>query len=193
MNSSEEQMNTDLIPTRKIHVASTSSQDTEDLIHNNQHSCDVCNKTFATASLLRRHQHIHNGTRYPCTLCNKTFSRTDRLKTHIREQHEGKQRDFKCDECQKVFLWKGDMMKHKQIHLGTRYPCTFCDKTFSRAGYLKKHIRGQNETQMENENRVHAIEPEDIAEEQESGHIHSFIVKIEDNSEDKDSDAEEEG
>ena len=161
MNPSEEQMNTHLDSTRKILVVST-SEDTEELIHNNQHLCDVCTKTFTKASLLLRHQSIHKGTRYPCTLFDNTFSRAFDVKKHI-----------------------------ETVHKGTRYPCTLCDKTFSQSGNLKTHFRMKHRQDQE-ESSVIDNASDMHAEEQDRSQIHSFIVKIEEESEEEDSDTREE-
>ena len=49
---------------------------------------------------------------------------------------------YKCESCDKLFSQAGDLKKHiHKIHEGHKYyKCESCDKSFSRAGNLKKHI-----------------------------------------------------
>jgi hypothetical protein len=48
--------------------------------------CDVCDKTFANASKLKRHKNeVHLKRRFSCRFCPKTYSRGDELNRHQRK------------------------------------------------------------------------------------------------------------
>ena len=125
------------------------------------------------------------------------------LTQSVEEQVDPENRSkFKCDVCQKGCQRKRDLKRHKQIHSGTRYPCRVCNQTFSGAGHRKRHIREihkgtrimpqpieEADSSAEN-NTNHA----NISESRDGGMglVHSFIVKIENDSEEEHSHEEEE-
>ena len=49
-------------------------------------------------------------------------------------------RQHVCQECDKRFTRAGDLKKHMLIHTGdNKYVCPECDKRFAQAGHLKRH------------------------------------------------------
>ena len=53
---------------------------------------------------------------------------------------------FKCDICDKVYKYPGDLTKHKKwIHHGQKYKCELCDQTFSQPQNRTQHIRRVHE------------------------------------------------
>ena len=55
--------------------------------------------------------------------------------------HNG-QKDHKCDSCEKLFSQAGNLKKHiDEVHNGQKdHKCDYCGNLFSRVGNLKKHI-----------------------------------------------------
>ena len=131
--------------------------------------CNDCQKVFYRKNDLKRHEQIDSGTQYPCTLCDKIFSQDRHLKTLIREIHEGKQNKFKCEQCAKTFSRKHYLKRHRETHSQTR----------SQAATL------------ENISHIHTEEPHAPIEDEGIHQIHSFMVKVEDDSEEEQDDEEE--
>lgn len=104
--------------------------------------CEVCNKTYATKSSLRKHILLHKGDENPfvCTKCEKAFTCKNHLERHERI-HNG-DRLHRCPHCEKGFTDKSSLVKHIRIHTGERpFHCTLCDKTFYDKSHLARHRR----------------------------------------------------
>ena len=63
------------------------------------------------------------------------------MKRHINSIHN-KQKDHKCDTCEKTFSQAGYLKTHiNSVHNGIKdHDCDSCGKAFSLAHNLKKHI-----------------------------------------------------
>ena len=106
--------------------------------------CEACDKTFVFQKDLRRHvKTVHLKIRsIKCHLCNKELAGGDaHLKKHMRRIHEGNEKLFKCDHCQKDFSHKSTMDIHRRrVHLNERLnPCEECNLTFATENILLKH------------------------------------------------------
>ncbi|XP_067635469.1 zinc finger protein 91-like [Eurosta solidaginis] len=137
-------------------------------IKKKQHACESCNKSFRVPAALRRHERTHTGERpYSCSECGKSFSTQCNLKLHILSHdeknkryqcphcplkfrssynmsrhkaiHEGVERQL-CDICGKSII-KSDLKKHKLIHDEKLHKCDHCEKRFTRAASLRRHVR----------------------------------------------------
>ncbi|XP_050072280.1 zinc finger protein 425-like [Anopheles maculipalpis] len=109
-------------------------------IHQQAHYCDLCNRSFASASILTRHKRVKHSTvkqsvlvceqcglAYPsaaklhnhrkmhqrkeCPICKKTF-RPNKIKEHL-ASHNGA---FRCDSCRKSFTTKYCLNRHSRRH-----------------------------------------------------------------------------
>lgn len=50
-------------------------------------------------------------------------------------------KEFKCEECGKVFKRNSDLVRHVATHSESRpYKCNTCGKTYKRSTHLKRHI-----------------------------------------------------
>ena len=161
-------------------------------IHERVHQCTVCNKSYSTAGQLNRHhREVHQRVRYACSLCSKTFPRANEVKRHVQEIHEGRRTEFECNECKKVFYKKRSLKIHQEIHSGTRFHCEFCDRTYSHSTNLRAHIwrkhRQDQEvrTGVDNTLDMHTGMPDASTEYEGMNRIHSFTMKIEDESDEE--------
>jgi transcription elongation factor Elf1 len=82
--------------------------------------CDVCNKTFPTASQLAAHRRIHADPKVPCEVCGKLLRNKHKLKVHLLV-HSG-QKDFACPYCNYVTYVKHNLKKHCVARHKVIYP-----------------------------------------------------------------------
>lgn len=48
-------------------------------------SCNICNKSFATKTMVVKHVRVHTGEKpYVCNVCGKAFSQSSSLNTHLK-------------------------------------------------------------------------------------------------------------
>lgn len=134
--------------------------------HTNIYACSQTQCMFkghAKRSLEIHFEAVHNRRnirkKFPCKICGKPVtSGISHEWTHMnkkeKEEHRQKKPDWlrksltktwACDECDKVFIQKCILEKHKERHNGTKEPfkerCQNCGKTFRN---LKHHMRYQH-------------------------------------------------
>ncbi|XP_076277236.1 uncharacterized protein LOC143207526 isoform X3 [Lasioglossum baleicum] len=110
--------------------------------------CKVYDKYYGFLTHVKRHKnkakfsrcHLPDTmkNRFPCDQCDKRFSTKPNLVTHKRI-HSGV-RNFTCDQCGKSFIQKGNLEAHFLTHSADKpYSCTQCSKAFKTPLQLKKH------------------------------------------------------
>ena len=79
-------------------------------------TCQICSKSFANKSSLKRHERIYTGEKaYQCEICFKSFRNKYNLKEH-RLIHTG-EKPHKCATCSRPFARHSDLKKHfKTFH-----------------------------------------------------------------------------
>lgn len=78
--------------------------------------------------------------RYVCQLCEKTFKTANILKAHMLIHTNRK--DFVCRMCGDAFRTKGSLIRHHRRHTDERpYVCSKCGKSFRESGALSRHMR----------------------------------------------------
>ncbi|XP_012825833.1 transcription factor E4F1 isoform X2 [Xenopus tropicalis] len=78
--------------------------------------------------------------RYVCQLCDKTFKTANILRAHM-ITHSTK-KEFECKLCGNSFRTKGSLIRHNRRHTDERpYVCSKCGKSFRESGALTRHFR----------------------------------------------------
>ena len=72
-----------------------------------------------------------------CNFCSKSFADGNNLSNHMLT-HERK-KDFKCEQCNNLFIAKGSLKIHMLIHCGKEHNCSQCNKAFTQVGNLRSH------------------------------------------------------
>lgn len=76
-----------------------------------QHTCVVCEDTFAKLSQLLKHRRTENHwPQYGCPSCKKTFTRKDNLDIHMKKHAD--ENNHHCPECLRVFTRKDALDEH---------------------------------------------------------------------------------
>ena len=87
---------------------------------------------------------------YVCGCCGYTYPSENELNKHIRREHDGKVRPYKCqhDDCELAFFYPKDLQRHiDSIHLRHRHRHRFlcrnneCQRVFKREDNRRKHER----------------------------------------------------
>ncbi|KAK9510220.1 hypothetical protein O3M35_005049 [Rhynocoris fuscipes] len=111
-----------------------------------QHSCPLCNRSFAEERFLRRHLIlVHSPSQHQCQHCEKYFKTRQYLNAHIKAVHCAI-RPHVCSVCSASFSTKEKLVRHGLIHEKIkRFKCPFvktmdCTKEFNRKDKLKQHI-----------------------------------------------------
>lgn len=132
----------------------------------NVHKCDLCEKCFINASLLKNHIKTHDkcfkckfcpklfSSRYnlethsvthtgeknhKCAICGNVYSTKTSLKNHVATHSDA--RNFKCDQCPKLFKTNRRLYVHKFSHATEeKFQCEICNARFRVKQYLKYHM-----------------------------------------------------
>ena len=109
-----------------------------------KYTCEICSKTFASNSAIRKHYMIHTGEKpFSCRYCKKTF--TQKGNRNIHELLHSGEKKFQCEICQKTFLRKQDVRLHSRIHSGEKpFKCRYCERGFTQGSHCKAHERMHN-------------------------------------------------
>ncbi|OAP57308.1 hypothetical protein AYL99_08046 [Fonsecaea erecta] len=107
--------------------------------------CPTCSKAFDKPYLLQGHMREH-GDRYRCPRCQQTFAQAANIAMHIKKHDAG---PYVCQTCTKEFVKPACYRNHIKCHNGDRQkkkcPKEGCEKTYTLAGALNRHIRSHYE------------------------------------------------
>ncbi|NXU58028.1 E4F1 factor, partial [Turnix velox] len=83
---------------------------------------------------------VNKEGRYICELCQKTFKTASILKAHMITHSSRK--DYECLLCGTSFRTKGSLIRHHRRHTDERpYKCKKCGKSFRESGALTRHLK----------------------------------------------------
>ncbi|KFO84040.1 Transcription factor E4F1, partial [Buceros rhinoceros silvestris] len=93
-----------------------------------------------SAELLNVKLLVNKEGRYVCELCQKTFKTASILKAHMITHSSRK--DYECGLCGTSFRTKGSLIRHHRCHTDERpYKCKKCGKSFRESGALTRHLK----------------------------------------------------
>ena len=114
------------------------------LHHLNRHrdikyQCSTCLKWIKTPSRFNEHKYSHKEARYKCGRCSKTFYFESGLKLH-KNLHK-RYRTYKCfaKNCNKLYKWPQDLLRHVKSHLDQNLRCEVCDYSTYEKRLLIQH------------------------------------------------------
>ncbi|NXX40853.1 E4F1 factor, partial [Tricholaema leucomelas] len=94
----------------------------------------------ASTELIKVKLLINKEGRYVCELCQKTFKTASILKAHMITHSSRK--DYECKLCGTSFRTKGSLIRHHRCHTDERpYKCKKCGKSFRESGALTRHLK----------------------------------------------------
>ncbi|KAK9393324.1 transcription factor E4F1 [Crotalus adamanteus] len=94
----------------------------------------------ASLELIKVKLLVNKEGRYVCELCHKTFKTASILKAHMITHSSRK--DYECKLCGTSFRTKGSLIRHHRRHTDERpYKCKKCGKSFRESGALTRHLK----------------------------------------------------
>ena len=106
------------------------------------HKCPIpnCQSSFGTEYHLNWHLRVHYNDLEQCQYCPFKYIRPDNYQHHL-NRHFGI-KDFKCDQCGKLFISNLHLNKHYARHEGIIYNCLLCDGYIaSSRNSMNNHLR----------------------------------------------------
>jgi KRAB domain-containing zinc finger protein len=113
--------------------------------------CPECKDVFPTQDSLKTHIEMVHTLKKPfsCAECGRHFVSKGTVRVHIRTHTD--KRTTVCGICKKAFRTVDALKQHKFVHMTDEeknkkgFPCTICDKKFSRRTKLEYHMRRHND------------------------------------------------
>jgi len=113
------------------------------------YSCQLCNIKFVTLMGYDKHMKIHMEEDPYCELCNKKFKTKKKLYAHKTYVHST-EASYQCATCGSKFKTKTYLKYHEYFHLPESerpFPCDQCDKRFALKKQLMDHQMSVHSTE----------------------------------------------
>ncbi|CAG9091790.1 unnamed protein product [Plutella xylostella] len=103
-------------------------------------ACQICNAKYKKSHLYKLHMRGHGKLPiYKCEMCTKSFGDSSNFAKH--KKIHGLQ-TMHCDMCSRKYRSKEMLIKHIERHARQApQKCKLCDRSFSFANELKKHMK----------------------------------------------------
>jgi len=113
-------------------------------VHEVIKTCEKCLKSFNKYNTFTNHQLYFctegENKGFICHICTTLIKTKRELDTHVKYVHSN-MRQFECEQCQKRFKRKGDLVVHMQSHTAVPgFFCEQCGKSFFKKRNLKSHL-----------------------------------------------------
>ncbi|WAR17928.1 ZN850-like protein [Mya arenaria] len=129
---------------RHTSTCDTSSKKAKRRLTSMELECEVCNKKFVGAKLLKQHKRIHEEPRYDCPRCGEKYKWKNCLDIHFKLctiqvggmmiSQSYLQKRHSCPACGKCFSRPAEYNTKK-------YECVYCGRRCVRPAELKRHMR----------------------------------------------------
>ena len=113
------------------------------------HPCPDCDKVFSNANILAVHVHQrHSNEKLICDICNKSYASKSSLRKHkciddvVLNPRFDRPSHYECKFCGKSFIRSYSRNRHELTHaVAKKYHCIICDTRFGRSDKFKEHLR----------------------------------------------------
>ncbi|KAM9222830.1 transcription factor E4F1 isoform 4-T4 [Leptosomus discolor] len=123
---------------------------------------------------------VNKEGRYVCELCQKTFKTASILKAHMITHSSRK--DYECKLCGTSFRTKGSLIRHHRRHTDERpYKCKKCGQSFRESGALTRHLKSLTpctEKIRFNMNKETVVNKEDLPTDAKGNILHEVHVQM---------------
>ncbi|XP_072734808.1 transcription factor E4F1 isoform X2 [Ciconia boyciana] len=123
---------------------------------------------------------VNKEGRYVCELCQKTFKTASILKAHMITHSSRK--DYECKLCGTSFRTKGSLIRHHRRHTDERpYKCKKCGKSFRESGALTRHLKSLTpctEKIRFNMNKEIVVNKDDLPTDAKGNVLHEVHVQM---------------
>ncbi|KAI8117651.1 Zinc finger protein 407 [Lucilia cuprina] len=133
--------------TTKASLSLTTSNKESDQLHNSQHICILCSKSFASAQELGRHSRVCK----PITMVStEEIKQVSQLTQTITEKGE---KIWSCDLCEFKAPFQSELLYHRVFHSYTNVaknqllPCPLCEKSFRKQS-LRFHLHNHTKEKL---------------------------------------------
>ncbi|KAG5667321.1 hypothetical protein PVAND_015305 [Polypedilum vanderplanki] len=114
--------------------------------HSEMVTCKLCGKMVKPLCMPYHMKQVHATDRnFLCTICSASFKTKSNFRDHMRTHNK----PHACDLCDKIFARPDHLREHRILHYDPHaYSCQICNHHFSTIGYLKKHMKAHEESNV---------------------------------------------